>query len=194
MIKTQTEELLDLVAGLNHLPISKQFLERLSKGNPTRDENPESHFCVYFVAFDPKEEKIFTGLHKKSNLWLVNGGHLDKEPVKNAAPREMGEEWGYNLPDGYELIPQFLTIANITDRPQIKCRTHYDFWTFVPVNMHEFSPDQEKLASEYHKTAWLSFEEAKKVTTDPSNLLGFDFIKKYLLPTKPKPLKLLHIS
>jgi len=68
--------------------ISKRFLDRLEQGILTRDENPVSHFCAYFGAYDPKAKEIFIGHHKKSGLWLVNGGHIDKDETLKETLRE----------------------------------------------------------------------------------------------------------
>lgn len=49
-------------------PIQAAFLERAQQGAPTRDENPQTHFCVYFAAYDPVAQKVFIGHHKKSGF------------------------------------------------------------------------------------------------------------------------------
>ena len=59
--------------------IADQFLSRLEEERPTRDENEQTHFCVYFLPFNPETKQVFIGDHRKSGLWLVPGGHIDME-------------------------------------------------------------------------------------------------------------------
>ena len=94
MLDHVQKQLQRIVFGVNISITSRRVFEkRLLEGKLTRDENPTSHFCVYFSAFDPKSQKVFIGFHKKSRLWLFNGGHMDKgETPMEAIKREMGEE------------------------------------------------------------------------------------------------------
>jgi len=104
------------------------FKKQIETGAFCKDEDKFSHFCVYFPAYDPKKRLVFIGHHKKSGLWLVNGGHIDKnETPKQALKREIGEEWGINLSvDG--LSPALLTITNIESNPARRsCKTHLIF-------------------------------------------------------------------
>ena len=45
------------------------FLKRLEEGAFTRDENPQSHFCAYFLPYNSENKKVFIVHHKKSSLW-----------------------------------------------------------------------------------------------------------------------------
>lgn len=105
----------------------RQFLRRLKKGKLTRDENPLSHFCVYFPAFDPVARAIFLGHHKKSGLWLVNGGHIDRgELLEQTLTREMKEEWGRVMLFRRPTRPDLLTLTKINRNPaRVPCRYHY---------------------------------------------------------------------
>jgi hypothetical protein len=73
------------IIGINfpNEEIAKRFLDRLEQGILTKDENPVSHFCAYFSAYDPKVKEIFIGHHNKLGLWLFNGGHIDEGETTN---------------------------------------------------------------------------------------------------------------
>lgn len=115
--------------------VGERFLERAKEGLLTRDENPETHFCVYFAGYDPKAKKIFIGHHIKSGLWLFNGGHIDKGEVPmETLHREVGEEWGNSIRVDVEDKPALLTITEINNPTKQKCRLHYDIWYFVPLS------------------------------------------------------------
>src|SRR3989339_1007678 len=71
------------------------FLKRLEEGSFTRDENPQSHFCAYFLPYNTENKKVFIIHHKKSNLWISPGGHIDQgEGFLETLDREIEEELG----------------------------------------------------------------------------------------------------
>ena len=149
--------------------VSAKFLDRLSEGQLTRDENPTSHFCVYFAPYNPRTKKVFLGHHKKSGLWLFNGGHIDaNENILHALTREMDEEWGMRFAP--ENFPFLLFVTEITSNPAGRpCKRHFDIWYKIPIDV-EPAFDAEKLATEFYETRWMSIAEAEKLVTDPSTL------------------------
>jgi len=163
--------------------VQQEYLRRLTEEKFTRDENPQTHFCVYFAGFDPSKDEVFIGNHKKSGLWLFNGGHIDKgETASEALLREIGEEWGdrhqIGLPEDAIGKPELLTITEINNPTKQTCTRHYDIWYFVWANKTTFKPDKEKLDKEFHETRWVSLDEARKLVTDPSTLEAIDYLEK----------------
>lgn len=158
--------------------ISARFLERIEEGRLTKDENPQSHFCTYFAAYDLRAKQVFIGHHRKSGLWLFNGGHIDKgETISQTLTREINEEWGLDSKDfNIELIP-LLTITDIYNPAKQTCRTHYDLWHFIKVDRSEFKPEAAKLAEEFHEMGWKNLTEARNLITDKNTLLAVDFIE-----------------
>ncbi|MFA6501320.1 MAG: NUDIX domain-containing protein [Parachlamydiales bacterium] len=160
-------------------PLVAKFVNRASEGHPTRDEEPYTHFCVYFAGFDPNNRKIFIGHHKKSGLWLFNGGHMDKGEVpEESLDREMGEEWGLKVKLEDIGKPRLLTITPINNPTKQKCTSHYDIWYFVPLSEAVFKPDQDLLATEFHTTGWKTIDEARTLIIDPATLLAIDEFEK----------------
>lgn len=154
----------------------EHFRSRLNQGSITRDENPVSHICVYFAAYDSfiGAKKVFLGLHKKSQLWLFNGGHVDSSDklLSESLKREIGEEWG-TLPDAVPLVPSLFTITQIDNPDKQRCRTHYDLWYLIGLSSsadNGFKFDEDKLSTEFSIWEWMSIEEARKKVTDPATL------------------------
>lgn len=176
------EQIKTIAEKLSDLPVSTEYLNRAKKSKLTGDENPLSHFCVYFAAFDSDNKEIFLGLHKKSGLWLFNGGHIDKgEVFEETLIREMREEWGMQADLQSTGEPKLITITDInnpTFRLTNKCAKHFDIWYFVPVSKTTFLPDQEKLSTEFSKIGWKSIEEARDLATDPSTLIAITEFEK----------------
>lgn len=172
---THTENLIKLIEAFNSThETTRLFLARVQGGSLSRDENPQSHFCVYFAAHDPATKELFLGHHKKSGLWIFNGGHLDKGETPNeAVTREMREEWGrieriYN--------PSLLTITK-PHNPGHPCRQHFDIWYFVSVARRSFHPDLAKLAAEFLQTAWTPTYQARHLVTDENTIRAINLIE-----------------
>jgi len=164
--------------GICSEDVARQFLTRVKEGRLTRDENPANHFDVFFAAYDPGMKQIFIGHHKKAELWLFNGGHIDKgESPEQALEREIGEEWGLQMPSEAIGKPLLLTICNICESVRHRCRTHYDIWYLVKLKKADFHPDQTKLDEEFYEAKWVDISDAKKLVTDPSTLEGIEKIE-----------------
>jgi len=158
--------------------VKRQFMDRLKSGHLTRDENPTSHFCSYFPAFDPHSRRVFMGLHKKSGLWLFNGGHIDKGEAPNqAVTREISEEWGENI---FVVIPppSLLTITAIENPKKQICEVHFDIWYFISVDMNMFAPDENKLSSEFSIWGWKTINEAKLLAKNKETVTALHTIEQ----------------
>lgn len=164
MCSKQTDELKQILREtVASDAVKKMFLSRLAKGALTRDENPKSHFCTYFPAYDSRFKEVFIGLHKKSGLWLFNGGHIDRDETPHeAVTREVQEEWGNN--QRYVVpSPSLLTITEIENPKKQTCEHHFDIWYFFSLDKDTFVPDPTLLAKEFHEWGWKSAEETRSL-------------------------------
>lgn len=178
MLDRTAERITQIASMFSSSPITEEFISRAKEGQLTRDENQFTHLCVYFAGYDKETKIVFIGHHKKSGLWLFNGGHIDKgETPEEAVEREIGEEWGVKI--SIEAIgkPRLLTITPISNQ-NIKCTRHFDIWFFVPLSETEFEPDQSLLETEFHTTGWKNIDEARELITDPNTLLAIDEFEK----------------
>ena len=145
---------------------SKRFLEKLQEDSITRDEGNMSHFCAYFLPFNPKLNQVFIVHHKKSSLWLAPGGHMDKgELLLETLNREIKEELG--IVNFFATLPEpfFISITPINN-PVQPCTEHLDIWFLLNTDGSNFNVDQQ----EFHATKWMNLDSAKEIVTDPANL------------------------
>jgi 8-oxo-dGTP pyrophosphatase MutT (NUDIX family) len=148
------------------------YLKRLEEGAFTRDENPKTHFCAYFLPYDNKTKKVFMIHHKKSGLWLSPGGHIDKgERLLTTLNREINEELG--VKNFFKQLPSpfLLTITPIENKTQ-PCKAHYDIWFLVKTDGHDFKVGTE----EFHDAKWMTIKEAKEIVTDPANIKALEIL------------------
>jgi len=164
-----------------NLTLKNKFLLRCQEGNLTRDENPFSHLCIYFAAYDPTHKRVFMGEHIKSGLWLFNGGHIDKyETLEEALYREMNEEWGVIQKTNIQ-FPSLFTLTEINNPKKQICKWHYDLWYMIPFDKKKFHPNEKFLAKEFYKWGWKTINVAKLLTQDKATLQGIDYIDNLLL-------------
>lgn len=159
--------------------IRSKFLKRIKDGKISLEENPKNHFTVSFVAYDFKKKLVFAGLHKRSELWMFNGGHVEKgESLSDALRREVEEEWG--SASFLEKVdkPSLLTVTPVINPGDRECKLHYGVWYFIPVESNEFKPDLQILAKEYTEAGWKTFAEAGKLIIVPNYLLVLEKVSK----------------
>ncbi len=143
-----------------------RYQQRVEEGKFTRDENPASHFCVYFLPYNPKTHEVFIVHHKKSGLWISPGGHIDEgETLFQTLNRELEEELGLKQFFASSQKPFLLSITPIENTTQ-PCKIHHDIWYLVQTDGANFHIDPK----EFHDTKWVSIPAARKYVTDPPNL------------------------
>ena len=143
-----------------------RFTKRLKEENLTRDENPVSHFCTYFLPYNKEIKKVFIIHHKKSGLWLSPGGHIDEgEDLITTLNREIDEELGIKNKITEKIKPFLLTITPINNSVQ-PCKEHLDIWYRVPMEKEEINANLR----EFHDSRWVTLSEARRLITDKPNL------------------------
>lgn len=137
-----------------------EFMKRLETDSTVTDkENPQDHFCSFFVPVYFPTLEIFAGHHIKADEWIPPGGHMEKnETTIDTVIREFYEELKHRLTD--EKVVLFdLGITLITNNlHNRKCRVHRDFWHYVIVDKLPFSYDKR----EFYDAAWLPIDTAIK--------------------------------
>jgi 8-oxo-dGTP pyrophosphatase MutT (NUDIX family) len=173
----------DLISLIKHAfadnIVKAKFIDRVRRGEIYKTENPEDHICVFFCVYDSKVKRIFIGKHISSGLWLVNGGHMEVgENFSGTFEREFIEEFGLKIKVSEASKLNLLTISKVINlNKQRKCKLHYDYWYFVPVDSDNAKFDDDKLKTEYTENKWVSIVEAKALATHKTTINGINFIE-----------------
>ena len=114
------------------------------------------------------------GHHKKADMWIPPGGHIDKgETPEQTVRREWKEELGRELKN--EKIVLFDISIIPIENPNQSCVQHFDFWQLVLCNRDNFNFDKR----EFYDARWLSTEEALiHIAKRPEYILPMQHLRK----------------
>jgi len=128
--------------------------------------NITKHFSVTTTVVH--KNKVLLHFHKKLNLWLPVGGHVDEDELpEEAAVREAREEAGidielYNPDKKLELkqTKQLVRPAHMIVHDISEDHKHIDFSFYATTNSFDLKPGD----GEAHQLEWFSKEDLEKIT------------------------------
>jgi 8-oxo-dGTP pyrophosphatase MutT (NUDIX family) len=129
------------------------FLDGLPQ--PFSRDQEGAHFTASALVVDPPRERTALVHHRKLDLWVQPGGHLDAADgsVADAALREVLEETGL-AGTLVHRAAQHLDIHEIPDRPDMPAHLHLDIRFLVEAE------GDLTLSEESHEVRWCTFDEA----------------------------------
>ena len=128
----------------------------------TKPATPDPHLVAYFLLIDQSEQRLLLVEHKKANLWLPAGGHVEyNEHPKDTVTREMLEELGIQA-DFLSEKPFFLTVTKTTGEKD----THKDvsLWYILRGSITTSFPFDKR---EFHSIRWFQPSEIPLDQSDP---------------------------
>ncbi len=171
LLKSQPHPLVNVITTIK--PIDQMEAEHIhdtiswiESGAPIyrvqKPDIPPKHLVSYFVLWDEEASKILLVDHKKAQLWLPPGGHVDPgEDPREAARRECFEELGIEA-DFIIDDPLFLTqtvTAGLTPG-----HTDVSLWYLLRGSAtHHYAFDE----GEFEAIKWFSFDEIPFEKSDP---------------------------
>ncbi len=123
---------------------------------------PDPHLVAYFLLIDQDVQQLLLVEHKKANLWLPSGGHVElNEHPKETVSRELMEELGVQA-DFLSERPFFLTVTKTTgDKDN---HTDVSLWYILKASVA--TPFQYD-TSEFHSIRWFTPREIPLDQSDP---------------------------
>ena len=133
---------------------------------------PNKHLVSYFIVFDEVAQKVLLVDHKKAQLWLPPGGHVElNEHPQEAVKRECREELSLKA-DFWRNEPLFLTTA-VTVGLTVG-HTDVSFWYVIRGDSSlEYTFDKD----EFEAIKWFSFDQIPYERTDPHMLRFINKLK-----------------
>ena len=123
---------------------------------------PDTHLVSYFVIVSKEVDQILLVDHKKAELWLPPGGHVDpgedpKETVKREAKEELEIDAEFLFSD-----PLFLTVnktvGNVTQH------TDVSLWYVLKGDPNQILKFD---SGEFHQIRWFPIDEIPFEKSDP---------------------------
>ena len=123
---------------------------------------PDPHLVAYFLLIDQNEQRLLLVEHRKANLWLPAGGHVEpNEHPKETVSREMQEELGVQA-DFLSGKPFFLTVTKTTgDKDK---HTDVSLWYILRGSIATHFQFDER---EFHSIRWFTPREIPLDQSDP---------------------------
>ena len=137
-----------------------------------KPNTPNKHLVSYFVVIDEIQQKILLTEHKRAQLWLPAGGHVEpNEHPTETVKRECLEELNLEAEFKY-LNPIFITLNDVGHDNHL----HFDvnlWYVLKGVADTQYQFDDR----EFHSIKWFNFDEIPFLKADPHLSR---FINKYL--------------
>lgn len=123
---------------------------------------PNKHLVSYFVLFDEDASKILLVDHKKAQLWLPAGGHVEiNEDPKTTVKRECLEELGVSA-DFWHEDPLFITSTKTVGLTT--GHTDVSLWYVLKGSEKIHYTFEER---EFNAIQWFSFDDLPYENSDP---------------------------
>jgi len=171
LLKTQLHPLLKVISNIN--PIDQMEADHIhdtiswiESGAPLyriqKPDIPPKHLVAYFVLWDEDASKILLLDHKKAQLWLPPGGHVDPgEDPRETARRECFEELGVGadfIIDDPLFLTQTVTVGLTAGH------TDVSLWYLLRGSVtHHYAFDTD----EFEAIKWFNFDEIPFEKSDP---------------------------
>jgi 8-oxo-dGTP pyrophosphatase MutT (NUDIX family) len=145
-----------------------RMLELLALPDPTsRHQLVPGHLTASAFVLSPERDAVLLILHKKLQLWLQPGGHIEPNDVSllAAARREVAEEVGLALPNSVTGAVFDLDIHRIPARKDEPSHEHFDvrFCFQAPTLAFEIN-------DEVVDARWANLSQIDQLTSDESVL------------------------
>lgn len=184
-IRTQIAQIVDQITpldseeGLHRERVLQWIASGADLFRIEKPAKPRMHLVSYFVPIDLVSEKMMLVHHRKANLWLPPGGHVDlNEHPKETVMREMKEEL---FAEAVFLVdhPIFLTVTETVN--DASPHTDVSLWYLVKGNAEtNYSYDKQ----EFHQIQWFPIQAIPSKQMEPHLSRFSDKLEEAIRTTK----------
>lgn len=141
-----------------------------------KPDKPNIHLVSYFIIMDPETNEFLLVDHKKADLWLPPGGHVElnehpMETVKREIQEELGTEAEFIFED-----PLFLTVTSTVGT--VARHTDVSLWYVLKGNRGKRLQFD---AEEFHQIQWFQQNDIPYERSDPHMKRFVDKVIKKLV-------------
>jgi len=123
---------------------------------------PNIHLVAYTVVMDPVKKAFLLAEHRKAEMWLPPGGHVDVgEHPQECAKRELMEELGIEA-TFFQDAPLFLTVSET--QGSVAKHTDVSLWYLLAA---EFGSTFKYDAREFKEVRWFTREQMPYSSCEP---------------------------
>lgn len=149
----EKQHLLDTIAWVN----GNEQIFRM-----TKPDKPNKHLVAYFIVFDALQQKVLLVEHKKAQLWLPTGGHVEiNEHPTETVTRECMEELFIQAQFWCKdpvFVTQTVTVGHTAGH------TDVSLWYVIKGNANiQYQYDQ----AEFTSIQWFKLDEIPYEHSDP---------------------------
>lgn len=170
-LKSTAKTIYDIVASITpgddlENQHRQETLTWIESGSPlyrvTKPDTPPKHLVSYFILIDEKAQKILLVDHKKAQLWLPTGGHVEgNEDPQETVRRECCEELGIEA-EFWSEDPLFITVTQTVGLTA--GHTDVSLWYVLKGDQNTaFTFDRE----EFNDIRWFALADIPYASSDP---------------------------
>ena len=128
-----------------------------------KPDKPPKHLVSYFVLIDPEHRSVLLGDHRKAQLWLPSGGHVDpdedpRETVRRESREELSQDAVFLKGDEH---PLFVTVNQTGGL--VPGHTDVSLWYLLRGSVQQYIHYEKR---EYSDMQWFTFDEV--LESDPA--------------------------
>lgn len=168
MIRSEIKSIISQIQPLDieeaeHIAFAEKWIDSGAEVfRIAKPATPDPHLVAYFLLIDQDEQQLLLVEHKKADLWLPAGGHVElNEHPRETVSREILEELGVEA-NFLSETPFFLTITQTTG---IKDKhTDISLWYILKSSVRAPLQYDDR---EFHNIRWFAANEIPIFQSDP---------------------------
>lgn len=168
MIRSEIKSIISQIQPLDkeeaeHIAFAKKWIDSGAEiFRIAKPATPDPHLVAYFLLIDQDEQQLLLVDHRKADLWLPAGGHVElNEHPKETVSREILEELGVEA-NFLSEIPFFLTVTQTTGMKEK--HTDISLWYILKSCMMTALQYDDR---EFHSIRWFAANKIPFHRSDP---------------------------
>jgi 8-oxo-dGTP pyrophosphatase MutT (NUDIX family) len=136
-------------------PTRLRTLAKVESGSLLRNDNPQEHFYLMFLAIDSEAKQVLVVKLLNGSAWEFTGGHIESgETIARTLNRLIWEQLRLPVQFSESPIPFMVSIGDDTVNSSFPCTTHYLLWYLVEATQSNVNLE----AAEFVDACWVGID------------------------------------